>query len=258
MKDQKVQIPDPGTRMKLENDLTLRIVLKTKYKPDKSRRSADVIPWAEKLAERVSRAALEEVGKPNAEFEISLNIIQMLGSPDYVYICYDIFRADCDQNVRLQIQESLQQPIHYASRRGGVYIMRKDPRIEAFASASYTEMRKLDKGELPLFSDLRYPPCYVFGKRVEEQGRSQEEWQQLRAERKKRNAQSLEGGGTIQGDPDEDSEGSEHDEPTDGQVQSGEVQQTEPLNKHNLISDDLEEKSEDRQHEKPPVDANSK
>ncbi|KAJ5333445.1 hypothetical protein MYU51_014169 [Penicillium brevicompactum] len=189
MTDQKVQIPDPGTRMALENDLTLRIVLKTKYKPDKSRRSADVIPWAEKLAERVSRAAFEEVGKPNAEFEISLNIIQMLGSPDYVYICYDIFRADCDQNVRLQIKESLQQPIHYASRRGGVYIMRKDPRIEAFASASYTEMRKLDKGELPLFSDLRYPPCYVFGKRVEEQGRSQEEWQQLRAERKKRNAQ---------------------------------------------------------------------
>ncbi|KAJ5159101.1 uncharacterized protein N7500_008752 [Penicillium coprophilum] len=216
MTDKKFQIPDPQTRTALENDLTVRIVLKAKYGPEKSRHSADVIPWAKKVAENISRAALKEVGKPNADFEISLNIIQMLGSPDYVYICYDIFRAECDRDVRLQIQESLQQPIHYASRRGGTYIMRKDARIEAFTFASYSDMRKLDKGELPLFSDLKFPPCYAFGKRIEEPGRSQEEWRQLRAERKKQNSQSSEGGGTIQGGLEKDIEGWEHDKPPVG------------------------------------------
>ncbi|KAJ5940848.1 hypothetical protein N7516_001016 [Penicillium verrucosum] len=252
MTDQELQIPDPRTRTALENEPTLRIVLKAKYRPDKSRRSADVIPWAEKLAESVSRAALKEVGKPNADFEISLNIIQMLGSPDYVYICYDIFRAECDRNVRLQTQESLQQPIHYASRRGGTYLMRKDARIEAFASRSYSDMRKLDKGELPLFSDLKFPPCYIFGKRMEEQGRSQEEWQQLRAERKKQNAQSSEGDKMIQGVLEKDSEGWEHDEP-DNPVPREELQRAEPSGEDKPMAGGPEEKSEDRQHDKPPV-----
>lgn len=253
MADRKLQISDPRTRTALENDHTLRIVLKVKYSPDKSRRSADVIPWAEKLAKSVSRAALKEVGNPNADFEVSLNIIQMLGSPDYVYICYDIFRAECDQNVRLQTQESLQQPIHYVSRRGGTYLMRKDARVEALTSASYSDMRKLDKGELPLFSDLKFPPCYVFGKRIEEPGRSQEEWQQLRAERKKQNAQSSEGGETIQGGLEKDIEGWEHDEPTDNPIPREELQRAEPSDEDKPMAGGPEEKSEDRQHDKPPV-----
>ncbi|CAI7572887.1 unnamed protein product [Penicillium palitans] len=198
MADRKLQISDPQTRTALENDHTLRIVLK-----------------AETLAKSVSRAALKEVGKPNAGFE-------MLGSPDYVYICYDIFRAECDQNMRLQTQESLQQPIHYVSRRGGTYLMRKDARVEALTSASYSDMRKLDKGELPLFSDLKFPPCYVFGKRIEGPGRSQEEWQQLRAKQKKQNAQSSEG-------------------------------RAEPSDENKPMAGGPEEKSEDSQHDKPPV-----
>ncbi|KAJ5510421.1 hypothetical protein N7453_002524 [Penicillium expansum] len=240
MADQKLQISDPRTRTALENDLTLRIVLNAKYRPD-------------------NRAALKEVGKPNADFEISLNIIQMLGSPDYVYICYDVFRAECDRNVRLQIQESLQQPIHYASRRGGMYLMRKDMRVEALASASYSNMRKLDKGDLPLFSDLKFPPCYIFGKRIEEPGRSQEEWQQLRAERKKQNAQLSEGGETIQGGLEKAREGWEHDEPTDNPVPREELQRAGPSDEDKPMAGgpEPEQKREDRQHDKPSVDDDS-
>lgn len=251
MADKKLQIPDPQSRAALENDLTLRIVVKTKYSPDKSRRSADVIPWAEKFAESLSRGALKEVGKPNAAFEINLIIIQMLGLRDHVYICYDIFRAECDQNVRLQIKESLQQPVHYASRRGGTYIMRKDARIEAHSFRSYTEMRKLDKGELPLFSDYKFPPCYIFGKRVEEPGYSQEEWQQMRAEKRKQNSQSSEGVETSQNSPEKDTEGQEHDEPTgDPTLGERELQQAESSDEGKQMRGGPEEKSEVRQRDK--------
>lgn len=130
--------------------------------------------------------------------------------------------------------------------------MRKDARIEAFASRSYSDMRKLDKGELPLFSDLKFPPCYIFGKRMEEQGRSQEEWQQLRAERKKQNAQSSEGDKMIQGVLEKDSEGWEHDEP-DNPVPREELQRAEPSDEDKPMAGGPEEKSEDRQHDKPPV-----
>lgn len=132
--------------------------------------------------------------------------------------------------------------------------MRKDARIEAFTSRSYSDMRKLDKVELPLFSDLKFPPCYVFGKRMEEQGRSQEEWQQLRAERKKQNAQSSEGGKTIQGVLEKDSEGWEHNEPTDNFVRREGLQRAEPSDEDNKpMAGGPGEKSEDRQHDKPPV-----
>ncbi|OQE37660.1 hypothetical protein PENCOP_c009G02783 [Penicillium coprophilum] len=130
--------------------------------------------------------------------------------------------------------------------------MRRNARIEAYTSASYSDMRKLDKGGLPLFYNLKFPPCYVFGKRIEESGLSQEEWRQLRAERKKQNSQSSEGSGTMQGGLEKDSEGWEHDELTDDSAPREELQRAELSDEDKLMAGDPE-KSEDRQHDKPLV-----
>lgn len=222
----------------------------------------------------MTRAALKEVGKTNAEFRIGLNIVEMLYDPDYVYILFDIFRPEYDQNLRPQMRENPQQPIHYVSRKSGTYFMRKDARIEKFAFREYTERRNRDKGELPLFHDCKHPPTYdIDGIRYKVQWPSQEEWRVIRAqwqrereEEKEWEAQALEAGETFQADPEEGSERSEHYKPTYDQVPGGEVQWTELMNKLQRISGDMgkeweeksEEKSEDRQHDKPTVDADSK
>lgn len=83
-------------------------------------------------------------------------------------------------------------------------------------------------------------------------------WQQLRAERKKLNTQSSEGDETIQGGLEKDSERWEQDEPTDNPVPREELQRAEPSDEDKPMASGLEEKSEDRQHDKPPVGDDSK
>jgi hypothetical protein len=47
----------------------------------------------------------------------------MLNSSTRVYICYDLFHAECDKQLRDEIQGSftLQRPIHQVVKKGDVY-----------------------------------------------------------------------------------------------------------------------------------------
>jgi hypothetical protein len=96
-------------------------------------------------------------------------MIQMLGLRDLIYICYDLFLDECDEQVRTEISESFstERPIHQITRKGKVYIMRRDERLDGRVAEQYARMRSIDKGPLPFFSDLTDPPFYNDGRRIE-------------------------------------------------------------------------------------------
>jgi hypothetical protein len=168
MPDMEVQVA-AQTRAALKADLTLRCVLRCKYR-HKSRRSADVIPWAQSRVERLSNAVLREVGQQTAGFSIQLNVIQMLRLRNVVYIFYDLFLDECDKQVRTEITESFhtKRPIHAITRKGKVYIMRRDERADKDVAQQYAHMSSIDKGPRPFFSDLADPPFYnEHGRRIE-------------------------------------------------------------------------------------------
>ncbi|KAJ5459240.1 hypothetical protein N7530_011184 [Penicillium desertorum] len=152
MSDMEIQVA-AQTRTALKANLTLRCVLRDKYRHT-SRRSADVIPWAQSRVERLSNA---------------LNVIQMLGLRNIVYIFYDLFLHECDKQVRTEITESFskKRPIHMITRKGKVYIMRRDKRRDEDVANQYTRKSSIDKGPLPYFSDLTDPPFYSDGRRIE-------------------------------------------------------------------------------------------
>ena len=102
MPDLEVHV-SPQTEAALKTDLTLRCVAQIKYRDDKSRRSAVVIPWAQSAAERLSSAAIQKVGQQTAGFSVQLIMIQMLSLGRTVYICYDLFLDECDPELRAEI-----------------------------------------------------------------------------------------------------------------------------------------------------------
>lgn len=168
MKDMEIQVY-PQTATALKEDLTLRCLLRAKYHRDKSRLSADVIPWAQSRVERASSAVVREVGQQTAGFTTQMNMIEMLGTPNIVYICSDLFLNECDERRRTEISEDFhtQRPIHQITKKGNAYIMWRDARLDAEVARMYLDKSSVDKGPRPLFWDLRYPPFYAEGRRVE-------------------------------------------------------------------------------------------
>lgn len=60
-------------------------------------------------------------------------------------------------------------------------------------------------------------------------------------------------GETVQGGLEKDNEGWAHSEPTDNPVSREELQRAEPSDENKPMAGGPEEKSEDSQHDKPPV-----
>ena len=193
------------TRTALKTDLTLRCLLRANYHRDMSRHSRDVISWAQSLVERLSSAVLREVGQQMAGFSIQMNIIQMLGTPNVVYICYDLFLDECDERLLKDISENfhMKRPIHMITQKGKLYIMRRDERMDAMVVQDYLEKSSIDKGPRPFFSDLKHPPFY------DEHGRRIENWEDEVAE-------SPEGSEAEEDDLQKKSEGSKQDRPAAG------------------------------------------
>ncbi|KAJ5797529.1 uncharacterized protein N7503_006825 [Penicillium pulvis] len=167
----------------LQTDLTLRCFLTARFKRDLSRHSENVIPWAHSRAEEVSTTLLRDIGLPTTEFNIQMNIIQMLRSSTRVYICYDIFLAECDKQLRDEIHKSFipKRPIHQVVKSGNVYHIAMKKGMEQIVAEQYLGMRSSDSGPLPLFSDLQNPPLYIDGRRVEDWGQQEEEHSPERA-----------------------------------------------------------------------------
>ncbi|KAJ5151730.1 hypothetical protein N7492_010025 [Penicillium capsulatum] len=174
MPDKAVQI-SPQTQEALKTDRTLRCLIQTKYRPEKPRRSAVVIPWAQSLAEKLSKAIVGDAGQETTGFSVQLNTIQMLDFRDIVYICHDVFLDDCDRGLRAEISENihLKRPIHMITRKNKVFFIRRDERADARVHQQYMQRSSIDKGPRPFFHDSRHPPVF------DENGRRLVEWEEL-------------------------------------------------------------------------------
>ncbi|KAL5356067.1 hypothetical protein BJX96DRAFT_171260 [Aspergillus floccosus] len=128
----------PETRAALKEHLTLRCLVRAKYHRDKSRRSADAISWAQSLVEILCTTLLRDVGQETAGFSIQLNIVQMLGAPNIVYICYDLFLDECNGRLRTKISGDFhtKRPIHYIIQKRKLFIVRRDERADEMVAAS--------------------------------------------------------------------------------------------------------------------------
>ncbi|KAG2420026.1 hypothetical protein HFD88_004824 [Aspergillus terreus] len=160
----------PESRAALKEHLTLRCVVRAKYHRDKSRRSAEVISWSQSLVQILCTTLLREVGQETSGFSTQLNIVQMIGSPNIVYICFDLFLDECDERLRTEISEDFrtQRPIHYIIQKRRLFYVRRDERADQQVAGQYSWMSCLDKGPRPFFSDLANPPVYHNGRRIED------------------------------------------------------------------------------------------
>ncbi|KAJ5587063.1 uncharacterized protein N7459_002828 [Penicillium hispanicum] len=166
---------DMESQEALKADLTLRCVIRTKYHHEKSRRSAVVIPWAQSLAERLSSAIVRDTLQQMTGFSIQLNMIQMLGLRDIVYICYDLFLDECDQAIRAEICENfhLKRPIHTITRKNKLFFIQRDTRADARVLQQYLHRSSIDKGPRPFFHDAQHPPVF------DGNGHRMIEWEEL-------------------------------------------------------------------------------
>ncbi len=158
---------DNETRTALETQVAggLRFLLRAKLKAE-SRYSSDVIPWAQDLSEKVTRAVAETAGHQLGHFAIQLNVIQLLCHRPYALICYDLFLHECDQDSRNQFSQNTYQPIHEIIKRANTYHVIRSKRLDDRVADEYKHLQESDDGPPPCFIDTRYPPLYCDGRRV--------------------------------------------------------------------------------------------
>ncbi|KAL7926196.1 hypothetical protein ACQKWADRAFT_282010 [Trichoderma austrokoningii] len=157
---------DSHLRNALTADLTARCVLKTKYKHT-SRHSRDAIAWASSRVETLTTAMLKHVGQEDTAFNIQLHIVK-LGFHHRAYICYDVFLDGFDEYVRLEIERSIEQPIHLITRRGDtLYANRGGKGLDAMVADELKCTGEDDHGPRPYFVDAMNPPLYANGERIE-------------------------------------------------------------------------------------------
>lgn len=155
------------TTAALEQDGSLRCLLEIKYR-HRDRHSVPFIAWATWKAKEISRGLLKGAGQEAEEFTGVLNQV-LLGKYHHPsYICYDLYLEKCSSQTRKNIGESTRQPIHVITKNGGVFIARRDPRLDPIVAQCYEFAQEHDKGPRPYFADSEHPPLYILGRRVEE------------------------------------------------------------------------------------------
>ncbi|PLB44411.1 hypothetical protein P170DRAFT_440711 [Aspergillus steynii IBT 23096] len=156
------------TEAALKTNLTLRCVVRTKYRSEKSPRSAVVIPWAQARVENLTGYAVRKAGQQTAGVSAELIMIHMLGLRNIIDICYDVSLDECDPGLRNEISGKFhaKQPSHLITRKNNGFWMRRDERMDTEVFERYLQMSSKDKGPWPLFMDSKHPPVYADGKRL--------------------------------------------------------------------------------------------
>ncbi|KAJ4389664.1 hypothetical protein N0V93_007136 [Gnomoniopsis smithogilvyi] len=166
----EVRVADAKTRAALEQDGSLRCLLKIKYK-HRDRHSIPAIAWAKRKADEVSRGLLKGAGL-EAETDgltVSVNMVTLGEYHHSSFICYDVFLGKCTSESREKIDRSTRQPIYMILKRGGVFIAHRAPRMDDVIAGRYENVQEKDKGPRPYFRDSENPPTYIIptGERVE-------------------------------------------------------------------------------------------
>ncbi|KAK3896384.1 hypothetical protein C8A05DRAFT_40102 [Staphylotrichum tortipilum] len=166
-RDKEYHIGDE-TRAALQTKTGVRFLLRAKLKAE-SRHSSDVIPWAQGLSERVTKAVTAAAGHQPPHFAIHVNAIKLLSRRPYALICYDLFLhydSDAD-HPRSQFSRKPNQPIHEIIKRANNYHVIRSKRLDDTVATMYKLLQECDHGPQPYFEDTLYVPLYVNGRRVE-------------------------------------------------------------------------------------------
>jgi hypothetical protein len=110
---------------------------------------------------------MDAIGRSAGHPAVQLNVVRLMATRPYAFFCYDVFLQECDEQVRDEVAQKAQQPIHEIIKRGNVYHVIRRKHLDALVAAHYQNMMDVDKGPRPYFADELHPPIYVDGKRIE-------------------------------------------------------------------------------------------
>ena len=158
---------DTDTRAALSSENTIRCFFKARFEQT-SRRSQDVIPWVEQIIALICAATSRAVGQDTCNHPFQLNMVRLLRTDAYAFICYDVFLEGCDEQTRANLSRTLERPMYEIKKRRDVYRIRRSQRLDWIVASRFTDMQSLDHGPLPYFADAENPPIYVDGFRIEE------------------------------------------------------------------------------------------
>lgn len=163
----------PESYASLKANRTLRCVYDAKYTPS-SRHSSVAIALAHDLVKEFTDALLAHIaqadGPPpetNPTADLKLNVVTLLRGSRCV-ICYDMFLGDCEQEVRDRVDGSVDEPVHAVYKSGDVYHLNRNRALDRRVSQGYANLREVDLGPRPYFTDVKNPPVYDEGERVED------------------------------------------------------------------------------------------
>ncbi|KAH6623715.1 hypothetical protein F5144DRAFT_595837 [Chaetomium tenue] len=157
---------DKETRAALQANTGVRFLLRAKRTLE-SRHSSDIIPWAQNLSEKITRAVAEAAGYELTHFTIQYNVVRLLSHRPYAFICYDLFLHECDEEARNQFSQNTQRPIHEIIKRGNSCHVIRSKRMDGPVATKYRRLQQSDNGPRPYFADSLYPALYVDGRRIE-------------------------------------------------------------------------------------------
>lgn len=166
----EVRVADAKTKEALEQDGTLRCLLKIKYK-HRDRHSTPAISWAKRKADEISRGLLKGAGL-EAEVDglaVSAKMVSLGERRHSSFIFYDVYLEKCTSEARERIDQSNRRPIYLITKRGDIFIARRAPRMDEIMAERFEDIQDYDKGPRPYFTDMQNPPLYVLpdGKRIE-------------------------------------------------------------------------------------------
>ncbi|KAK3390552.1 hypothetical protein B0H63DRAFT_119226 [Podospora didyma] len=150
---------------------TIRCLFDAQYPPSLFRKSSDAISWVRDLVKEFTAllahiAQAESGERPADAADLELNAVTL--SPRHARICYDIFLKGCEEDVRSQVKQCVDQLIHAIYKLGGVCHLRRNTALDGRVARQYSHLQQVDKGPRPYLTDCLSPPVYVDGKRLED------------------------------------------------------------------------------------------
>lgn len=150
----------------------------TKYTPS-SRHSSVAIALGHSLVNEFTDALLAHIAQTetgaipasaNLTADVKLNAVT-LHRRKRIFICYDMFLQGCEEEVRDKVDQCVDQLIHAIYKVESVYHLVRNPALDRQVAREYANLRRVDKGQRPYFTDSKNPPLYDGGERVEDPDR---------------------------------------------------------------------------------------
>ncbi|KAK3369807.1 hypothetical protein B0T24DRAFT_532995 [Lasiosphaeria ovina] len=164
----------PESYAALEATGTLRCLFRTTYTLS-SRHSSVAIALAHDLVKEFTDAMLAHfvqikagtrAANANPTPDLKLNAVTLRSNR--IFICYDMFLQECKKEVRDKVDRCVDQPIYAIYKSENVYHLTRSPALDRRIAEEYANLRQVDTGPRPYFTDSKNPPVYDEGERIED------------------------------------------------------------------------------------------